>query len=399
MFLQKKDFTYNIMKNKPSEYQIAELIYKSIAKIISLEEKEILDNWLSSKHNKDLYSKIIDKNTIQNKISIYNQIETERIYKELEAKISKRKRKFKVHTLVNVFKYASIAILFLGIGYLYQSDYFTNKPTLIVPNKNITLQLGNGVIEVISELNSLNVHDAEGNIVGTQNGAKLVYNNDVAKKEILDYNTLTVPYGKRFEILLSDGSTVHLNAGTSLKYPVKFIEGKNREVFLKGEAYFIVAKDVKHPFIVNSGDLNVQVLGTQFNFSSYPEDNEKDVVLVEGSVNLFTTNNINNNVLLKPGFKANYNEKNAKIATSAVITSVYASWIDGELVFRNVTFDNILKKMERHYNVSIVNNNSKLANEKFNASFRKEPIEKILEYFKITYDINYKITDTEIIIY
>ena len=173
---------------------------------------------------------------------------------------------------------------------------------------------------------------------------------------------------------------------------MKFLTGKTRQVFLKGEAYFDVAKDEKHPFVVNADHLNVEVLGTQFNFSSYPEDIETDVVLVEGSVNLYSTSNKNNNVLLKPGFKGSLHKKTTDtIATNPVITSIYTSWINGELVFRNITFGNILKKMERHYNVDIVNNNTQLSDEKFNASFRNEPIEKILEYFKITYNINYTI--------
>ncbi|WP_308991025.1 FecR family protein [Mariniflexile litorale] len=365
-------------------------------KTITSEEKTILDNWLSFENNLSLYNKIIDKNNIQNKLSIYKQIETERIYRNLEYKIN-NKQKVRKLKLLNVLKYASVAIIFLGMGYLYQSRYFSNKTVLTPSNENITLQLENGSIKIIKEDGASEIIDSKGNIIGTQNGTQIIYS-DKLKKEILVYNTLTVPYGKRFEILLSDGTHVHLNAGTSLKYPVKFIEGQNRQVYLKGEAFFSVAKDKEHSFIVNSGTLNIQVLGTQFNVSSYPEDSETDVVLVEGSVNLYSKINTNNNVVLKPGFKGSYSKQDISISTNPVITSIYTSWIDGGLVFRNMTFNNILKKMERHYNVDIVANNIELANEKFNASFRNEPIEKILEYFKITYNINYTINDNKILI-
>ncbi|MFG6685776.1 FecR family protein [Mariniflexile sp. HNIBRBA6329] len=383
----------------PSNYQIAQLIYKSIAKIISSEEKEILDNWLSHEDNLALYNKITDKKNIQDKLAIYEQIETEKVYAKLENKLNKNNKKVKTLKLLKVFKYASIIIVFLGLGgYMYQNGYFSKNESFSVPNEQITLQLENGTIKVINEDGTSQVLDAKGNVIGTQSGTQIAYSND-AFEETLVYNTLTVPYGKRFEILLSDGTHVHLNAGTSLKYPVKFLKGENRQVFLKGEAFFNVSKDAKHPFIVNSDVLNVQVLGTQFNISSYPEDIETDVVLVEGSVNLYTTKDSNNNALLKPGFKGTYNKNNTNnITTNPVITSIYTSWIDGELVFRNITFENILKKMERHYNVDITNNNIVLANEKFNASFRNEPIEKILEYFKITYNINYTINNNKILI-
>jgi len=387
-----------MVQNSTSEYQIAQLIFKSVAKIITPEEQKTLDSWLSIESNLALYTKIIDKNNIQDKLTIYKQIETERIYKKLESRIRKHNKKSKKLKFFKVFKYASIVVLFLGLGYLYQSGYFNSNKPFVVPNEQITLQLENGTIKIINEDGTSQVKDAKGNIIGTQNGTKIAYSN-TANEETLVYNTLTVPYGKRFEISLSDGTTVHLNAGTSLKYPVKFLKGQTRQVFLKGEAFFKVSKDAHHPFVVNSDALNVQVLGTQFNVSSYPEDIETDVVLVEGSVNLYTTKNKDNNVLLKPGFKASYAKNAANpIAVNPVITSIYTSWVDGELVFRNITFDNILKKMERQYNVTIVNNNTELANEKFNASFRNEPIEKILEYFKITYNINYTINKNKILI-
>lgn len=381
-----------------SEFKIAELIYKSVAKIISPAEQAILDQWLKNETNLALYNKIIDKKNIQNKLAIYKQIETERIYKNLEGKMATNDKKVKKLKRFKVLKYAAVLLLFLGVGYLYQSGYFSKETQFVVPDESITLQLENGDVKIINEDGTTEVFDAKGNVLGSQSGTKIVYGNTTAGEKLV-YNTLTVPYGKRFEINLSDGTKVHLNAGTSLKYPVKFISGKTRQVFLKGEAFFDVAKDEKHPFVVNANQLNVEVLGTQFNFSSYPEDVETDVVLVEGSVNLYTPSDKNNHVLLKPGFKGSYSKSAAgQISTKPVITSIYTSWIDGELVFRNITFGNILKKMERHYNVEIINRNTQLTHEKFNASFRNEPIEKILEYFKITYGIDYSINNNKIII-
>ena len=194
---------------------------------------------------------------------------------------------------------------------------------------------------------------------------------------------------------------MHLNAGTTLRYPVKFIAGENRQVFLDGEAFIDVAKDKKHPFIVNADALNVRVLGTHFNVSNYPEDAATDVVLVEGSVGMYRSNeefDSTKNTILKPGFKGSFNKENTVISTKAVITDIYTSWINGGLTFRNMTFKNIITKLERRYNVIIVNKNEKLASEKFNASFSDESIEKVMSYFNDIHGINYTIKNNQILI-
>ncbi len=381
------------MKNGLSAYQIAQLIYKSVTKTINSEEKVILDHWLEQEKNRTLYNTVMDEHNIQDKFSIYRQIETKRIYENLEKKITQNNTKVR---RLKTFKYAAIIIVLLGLGFIYQNGSPTKKPALEVPTENITLQLENGTIKILKEDGSSKVLDSKGNVIGSQKGTQIVYKKEL-EKERLVYNTLTVPYGKRFEISLSDGTNVHLNAGTSLKYPVKFIKGQDRQVFLKGEAFFSVAKDIEHEFIVNSDALNVQVYGTQFNISCYPEDRNTDVVLIEGSVGLYAKEDAKNTTLT-PGFKGSYDKNASQITTSPVITSVYTSWMQGGLVFRNMTFGNILKKMERHYNIDITNNNQDLTNEKFNASFRNEPIEKILNYFKITYGIDFTIDDNKIII-
>ena len=310
-----------------------------------------------------------------------------------------------VGTKRTAWKYISAAAVFLGlltVGYFYQQDLVDdNSYTTLAPKKqSITLQLDNGNITTLSEDGTSKVLDPSGKIIGSQNGGQLVYNNESSSEKII-YNTLSVPYGKRFQLQLSDGTKAYLNAGTVLKYPVNFLKGKNRQVFLTGEAFFDVAKDADHPFIVNADKLNIRVLGTRFNVSTYPEDKTTDVVLEEGSVRLFAkTENFNpeKSTLLEPGHKGSFSKEDNSITTKAVNTDIYTSWINGELVFRNMTFENILKKMERHYDVNIVNTNATLANEEFNARFGDEPIQKILEYFKITYAIDFTVDDNKITI-
>ncbi|MGW9687138.1 FecR domain-containing protein [Flagellimonas sp. 2504JD1-5] len=301
-----------------------------------------------------------------------------------------------------IWKTSAAAAVFLGLlttGYFYLQNSSTNT-NFAVPENAITLQLENGDIKVINEDGQVEVMDSDGKIVGKQNGKSLKYLDNNAKKE-LAYNILSVPHGKTFQLQLSDGTIAHLNAGSSIKYPIQFIEGSNRKISVTGEAYLDVAKDPAHPFIVNTNGLNVRVLGTQFNVSAYPEDETTEVVLVEGSVSLYTTEEeygSDKNVYLKPGFKGSFDKSNSNIDTAEVITSLYTSWIDGKLVFRNMTFKNIMKKLERHYDVTIINNNTDLTHEVFNANFGNEPIEDVLMELKANYGIEYTILNNQIII-
>ncbi|ALJ04751.1 hypothetical protein APS56_06250 [Pseudalgibacter alginicilyticus] len=299
----------------------------------------------------------------------------------------------------------NIAAILIGIGlgcYFYFQQY--NVSQTKIPSNSITLELEDGTIKIVKENDSSTFFNRQGGVLGKQLGNRLVYNDDDDDDERLEkliYNTLTVPYGKRFELELSDGTIAHLNSGTSIKYPVKFLKDSERQIFVTGEAFLTVAKDSIHPFIARANNLNIKVLGTEFNINAYPEDTTAEVVLVEGSVALYDTNNLHHNdnkTLLIPGHKAIFNKDDYTISTKTVITDVYTSWINGELVFRNMPFENIIKKLERHYNIKIINKNTNINKTIFNASFGNETIDVILQSLKDNYGINYSINEKTITI-
>lgn len=384
--------------------EIQKLLHKFILNQCDPQESnEVVDYYRKNKLTND-FPTVDDIKLLLNETPKMDTVTADKMFSKIMT-IAKETENTQIKTKKTpVLKYLSIAatiLVLLGIGWSYQKEAFSQKSDPILTNTNeITLQMENGEIQVISEGKKTKVTDSKGNIVGNQNGNKIVYDTETALEKLV-YNTIKIPYGKRFELQLSDGTTVHLNSGTTLKYPVKFIAGENRQVFLDGEAYFDVTKDKTHPFVVNADNLNVRVLGTHFNVSSYPEDDLTDVVLVEGSVGLHTSNekfNADKNTILKPGFKGSFNRKDNHIDTKPVITDAYTSWIKGGLTFRNMSFKNITKKLERRYNVTIETQNTKLANEKFNASFGDEPIEKVLSYFNDVYGIKYTIKNDQILI-
>ena len=305
------------------------------------------------------------------------------------------------------YKVAASIIVIVGLFFGYQNGFLSYDeeiPTVVntIDPNAIILKQGNGNVKVVRENDQQNIVDAKGNIIGSQKGNLLNYKTDKGSTlEELVYNELTVPYGKRFDLVLSDGTHVKLNAGTSLKYPVQFINGKKRKVYLKGEAYFDVAKDEAHPFVVNANEVNVQVLGTEFNISFYPEDSNINTVLVEGSINLYEENKENDQneiIPLTPGHMASWNRTKKEMSVKKVDIDLYTAWKDGILLFRGTPFNSIRKKLERHFDISIENQNHFLEDQVYTASFMEESIDEILDAFKEDTPFSYKMGNDKIIL-
>jgi len=386
-----------------STSEINTVLIKFFNKTANAKELDELDQWIQDPANE-----LIFKDYVKTHYAVMvtmNDPDPKQIKKQLLYTIRKEKRLERQNKLRSVLKYAAIVIALIGMGYYFQNEFFGRTSNQIVESKAdfITLELENGNIQMISEDGTSKVVDAQGNVVGSQDGDKLVYTDDSSTEKLV-FNKLTVPYGKRFDIVLSDGTSIFLNSGSSIKYPVKFLKDRDRQVFLKGEAFFDVAKDSLHRFVVDAQELNVEVLGTKFNVSTYAEDERIEVVLVEGSVDIDSPSDVEdkrNSLVLKPGFNGVYYKKGKTISTAKVNTSLYTSWMTGIVIFRNTPFSEITKKLERLYNVSIKIDNKQLATENFNASIEidNETIEEVLTYFSKVYEIEFDIERDKILIH
>ncbi|MCK0144511.1 DUF4974 domain-containing protein [Arenibacter sp. F26102] len=380
----------------PSNIEIG--ILKYLDKTATAKQLQELEEWLEDPLNKERFNDYVLMHYAIN--MGLNKVDDKPMKEELIRKIQKEKPGItRLHPKI-LLKIAAVLLLLLGFGYFFNQKFNeVNVEQLIDPNQ-ITLQLDNGDIEVISEDGTRKIIDAEGNEVGVQKGNTLNYN-EGSDPEKLIHNQLNIPNGKQFELVLSDGSSVFLNSGSSIKYPVKFLPGKTREVVLNGEAYFKIAKDSINPFIVNIANLKVRVLGTEFNLTSYPEDSQVTTVLVNGSVGLYSGHVYKpaTTTVMKPGFRGVYDHTSGDITLDEVDTSLYTSWKAGKLVFRSMQFKNIVKKLERAYNVKIVNNNKELGEQYFSASFDKDELmEQIFASFRTSYRFTYTIENGKIII-
>lgn len=386
------------MKSKKLEKFIQEYLNGSLS-------DEEFKNLIRDFSNEDIKQHIKESIEIDYLVSLkYNDIDSNAAFINFlsRIKIEQTNSSKVVHfNRRSILKYAAIFLGIIGLAYFAVEKTISDKemPSLKIDDKVITLQFKNNNSKTITSGDESKIMDEEGNIIATQEGDRIKYSPQKPSKELV-YNKLNIPYGKTFKVELSDGTVVHLNSGSTLRYPINFIDGRNREVFIDGEAYFHVAKDTAHPFIVNASQLNIRVLGTQFNVSSYKEDDNINTVLVSGSVQLFQGEASSaNTVKLSPGKIAKYNKSIGSYQVEQVDTQVYTAWIQGKLIFKNATFKNIREKLERHYNVVIINNNKLLEYNTFNARFDTESIEEVMEVFDRSFGIKYKIVNNEIIIY
>lgn len=209
-------------------------------------------------------------------------------------------------------------------------------------------------IRIVTEDSQLEIDGKEADIKYDSTGSFTVNSEAVSTGTTLpsvakvSYNQLSVPYGKWAFLTLADGTSLWVNAGTSVIYPATFPENK-REIYVDGEVYAEVQRDQSRPFVVKTDKLEIQVLGTSFNLSAYKDDAFKRVVLVNGAVDV-KQNGVNTRLV--PNQAYTYTQNGISVET--VDTEIYTSWRDGIYIFQNEPIENILQQLARYYNVTMI---------------------------------------------
>ena len=208
------------------------------------------------------------------------------------------------------------------------------------------------------------------------------------------WQTIKTPVGMQTDFLLPDGSHVWLNSGSVFKFPVSFAKDK-RQVELSGEAFFDVSKDASHPFLVKAGKMNVEVKGTRFNIINYPDEMLTELILESGSVRLFSGDYEDHKTitLIKPGELASLDNNQNQLSVSNVDVEKYTAWKDGKLIFRDDQMDEVVKKLNRWFNVEIALQSSELKEYVYTATYRDETLPQILELLKISAPIKYNVIE------
>jgi ferric-dicitrate binding protein FerR (iron transport regulator) len=217
-------------------------------------------------------------------------------------------------------------------------------------------------------------------------------------KSSLATTEIISPLGARTNFILPDGSTGWLNGGSTLNFPSRF-DKKIRMVRLSGEAFFDIRENSKMPFIVNTGDLKVRVCGTSFNVMSYPDDNTTEIILETGKVEIIGKDRFGRDKalgLLTPGERGVFVNGTEIFSTGLVDVDQYTAWKEGKLVLRDEPLKEVVKKMNRWYNVHIIIRDSRLENYAYHATFEDEKLDEVLKIFQQTSPIAIKELGREI---
>jgi len=239
--------------------------------------------------------------------------------------------------------------------------------------------------------------------------------------KVVEQQVVVTPNGKRVHTILPDGSSVWLNAASSIKFADNLNESSKRDIFLSGEAYFDVKHDAKHPFIVHAGKLSVVVLGTAFNVRAYKSDNFIETTLIRGKVEVMNESKPGANIVLYPNEKITISTRKdlvkkadilhkAVIRDSVVVTSgkiveaqavpdaavEETAWLNNKLIFKQERFADLAIRLERWYNVRIIFDNDKYSAIRLTGVFKDQNIIEVMHALQLTQPFHYTLTDNQI---
>ena len=215
------------------------------------------------------------------------------------------------------------------------------------------------------------------------------------------YNEIVVPYGSKTKVILPDNSTVWLNAGAQLKYPVEFNESQ-RQVYLQGEGFFEVTADNQHPFFVFSNGMSIKVIGTKFNVMANADDLLIETTLVEGAIEIVWSKNeteTQSDISLKPGQKMTLRKENEQYKFENIQEAGFTiHWMENRLVFEKERFGDVKIKLERWYGVTFELKDSEIWDYHITGTFENQTLEQAMEALSMAVSCSYQIEKDRVIV-
>lgn len=270
--------------------------------------------------------------------------------------------------------------------------------TTIEPGKaKALLVLGDGREIELSNQNVNKVLEESG-IVVVNDSSRIEYNRNAGggDKEVM--NKIIVPTGGEYNLILSDGTWVYLNAESVITYPQKFV-GEKREVTLEGEAYFQVTASKERPFVVKTKDMDVLVTGTEFNVKAYPDESNVQTTLLRGKVAVFAGIDKKEKIEIKPNQQAEWSRENVKLQVREVDPDLFVAWKNGHFIFRQDRLENIMKTLARWYDMEVVYLDESIKNMAFAGKLdRSEDITPILNVLRATDKLTVEVNGKRIVL-
>lgn len=385
---------------------ILELLGKYFSGTINEEEKNLLDEWYHSFNDAEVEVQSKEDETGEQLGERMKARLLQTIHNENPKSTGKSQRKWQTPAAAAV---GVLLILSLGLYFIFTNDHAqpqivksppaqTNLKNDIAPGGNkavLTLANGSTILldsistGVLTQQGNIKIQKLANGLVAYKINGKQITQNDEAF-----YNTISTPRGGEYQVTLSDGTKVWLNAASSIRFPVVFT-GKERKVVITGEAYFEVVKNKDMPFKVEANSTEIVDLGTHFNVNAYDDESSIKTTLLEGKVKVSVPNQ--SPEFLVPGQQADINKQGKIKVLDNVDTDEAVAWMHGHFQFKSADLQSILRQISRWYDVDIVYEGN--MNLHFTGQLNKNlNVSKVFETLSLTNEVHFKIEDKKIIV-
>lgn len=318
------------------------------------------------------------------------QPDRNRIWWQVQTFIKNKKKKKRIRWSIA----ATIITSIISIGlWKYLTTEKTSFHSLSSDSKEVQLIMADGSTINIGKITQDTLIQSTTNQIKISPQGELAYSGDSPKGQLL-YHTIYVPRGNEYHMVLSEQTEIWLNSESELRFPINF-EGHERKVYLKGEAFFKVTKDTLRPFRVNTGKMEIEVLGTSFDIKAY-QGTDPLAILVQGSIQV-KDSATGKTCILSPGYQAIL--RNNQLDTCRINTEEATAWKEGRFVFRDMPLAQLTQELERWFDIEIFFENNHLREHRFTGVIKRyNKIEDIGALIEETANVKFHIQGRNVII-
>lgn len=376
-------------------------IYEIIAAYLaqesmSEEEQQIVERWLqehAGEKDVELLQGMFQSSRLMREKAVCRK---ESVLEQMEKKVRHRQRNRRIG-----WYYSGVAVVavLLGVALMFwrsgmeTEDFGIPRDIQKMDVSKAYLKLNSGAVVELDKHQGAVIREDSIRIANVD--YTLRYSHDSVVPLEVKFDTLVVPRGSEYNVMLADGTMVFLNAGSEIYYPAAF-SGDKREVGLKGEAYFEVAKDESRPFFVQTGDIRIRVLGTSFNVTSYPERERIETTLEQGRIQITNGKEL---IDVVPGEQVIYDKKNNLFEVKFIDTKLYTSWKDGYYKFEQMPLEEIMETLALWYDLNVFYANAEVKSLEFTGRLRRyERVERLFEKIEQTDLVEFELNGNNVVI-
>ena len=357
------------------------------------EQRQKLESWLEEDPaNRELLDKIREEKRWQGGIRQIAYFDDKMDWSAVLRTSFRRRR------VIRMYRACAVAgiVLLLGVGglFLMQKPEKTQVIIARVQPHEVKLNTASGKSYSLELAGDIITEET----VLKSDGKKLMFEAREQANGKVEWNTVDVPRGGTYNVELSDGTEVFLNAESILRFPNSFEEGTCREIWIDGEAYFKVKRDEAHPFVVHTGNIEVEVLGTEFNLMAYHQNPEEHVTLVRGKVKVRDCER-RGEVVLTPGVQAVFDKDREIMTSQKVDVGYYTAWMEDLFAFRETPFDEVMRILARWYDFEFFFQNPDVQDFIYSGKVeRYATLNEVLDVFRQTGDLDFDVKDKVVIV-